>query len=46
MLEIDGRSFWRRAKRVRVRTVVTNVNPDNGDSTNATKIATVITRGL
>lgn len=34
------------ARRVHVRTIVTNVNPDTGASTSATKLSTVITRGL
>jgi Ca2+-binding RTX toxin-like protein len=36
----------RRARRVKVRAVVTNANADTGDSTNATRLATVTTRGL
>jgi Ca2+-binding RTX toxin-like protein len=36
----------KRAKRVKVRAIVTNVNSDTGASTNATKVATVNTRGL
>ncbi|MFL5893723.1 MAG: calcium-binding protein, partial [Thermoleophilaceae bacterium] len=36
----------KRKRRVRVRAVVTNNNPDTGGSTAATKIATVTTRGL
>ena len=40
------RKALRRARRVKVRAVVTNVNSDTGDSTNATKLATVTTRGL
>jgi hypothetical protein len=36
----------KRAKRVKVRTVVTNVNSDTGGQTNATKLNTVTTRGL
>jgi Ca2+-binding RTX toxin-like protein len=36
----------RRARRVKVRVLVTNVNGDTGDSTSATKLATVTTRGL
>jgi hypothetical protein len=40
------RKVLRRARRVKVRAVVTNVNSDTGDSTNATKLATVTTRGL
>jgi hypothetical protein len=40
------RKALRRARRVKVRAVVTNVNPETGDSTNATKLATVTTRGL
>jgi hypothetical protein len=31
---------------VKVRAVVSNINPDTGAQTNATKLATVITRGL
>ena len=40
------RKALRKARRVKVRVVVTNVNADTGDSTNATKLATVTTRGL
>jgi hypothetical protein len=40
------RPALRRAKRVKVRAIVTNVNSDIGASTNATKLATVTTRGL
>jgi Ca2+-binding RTX toxin-like protein len=36
----------KRARRVKVRALVTNVNSDTGASTNATKLATVTTRGL
>jgi Ca2+-binding RTX toxin-like protein len=36
----------RRARRVKIRALVTNSNGDTGDSTNATKLATVTTRGL
>src|SRR3954469_7934921 len=36
----------RKARRVKVRAVVTNANSDTGDSTSATKLATVRTRGL
>ena len=36
----------RKARRVKVRAVVTNANADTGESTNATKLATVTTRGL
>jgi hypothetical protein len=41
----DRRSL-RRARRVKVRVLVTNSNGDTGDSTNATRLATVTTRGL
>jgi hypothetical protein len=34
------------ARRVKVRAIVTNVNSTTGDSTSATKLATVSTRGL
>jgi Ca2+-binding RTX toxin-like protein len=40
------RRALRRARRVKVRAVVSNINPDTGAQTNATKLATVITRGL
>jgi hypothetical protein len=40
------RTALRRARRVKVRAVVTNVNANTGDSTSATKLATVTTRGL
>jgi Ca2+-binding RTX toxin-like protein len=40
------RKALRRARRVKLRAVVTNVNSDTGDSTNATQLATVTTRGL
>jgi Ca2+-binding RTX toxin-like protein len=40
------RKALRRARRVKVRTVVTNANPDTGDSRNATSLKTVTTRGL
>jgi Ca2+-binding RTX toxin-like protein len=40
------RAALRRAKRVKVRAIVTNVNGDTGASTNATKVARVTTRGL
>jgi Ca2+-binding RTX toxin-like protein len=40
------RKALRRARRVKVRTVVTNANADTGDSTNATSLKTVTTRGL
>jgi Ca2+-binding RTX toxin-like protein len=40
------RKALRKAKRVKVRALVTNSNGDTGDSTNATKLATVTTRGL
>jgi hypothetical protein len=36
----------KRAKRLKVRVIVTNVNSDIGASTNATRVATVTTRGL
>jgi Flp pilus assembly CpaE family ATPase len=36
----------KRAKRVKVRAVVTNANSDTGASTTASKLATVTTRGL
>lgn len=36
----------RKARRVKLRAVVTNANADTGESTNATKLATVTTRGL
>ena len=36
----------RRARRVKLRAVVTNQNGDTGASTNATKLVTVTTRGL
>jgi hypothetical protein len=36
----------KRARRVKVRAVVTNVNGNTGASTGATKLATVTTRGL
>ena len=41
-----GRTALKRAKRVKVRAVVTNLNGDSGQVTTATKLATVITRGL
>jgi Ca2+-binding RTX toxin-like protein len=40
------RAPLRRAKRLKVRVIVTNVNSDIGASTNATKVTTVTTRGL
>jgi hypothetical protein len=40
------RKALRKARRVKVRALVTNSNGDTGDSTNATKLATVTTRGL
>jgi Ca2+-binding RTX toxin-like protein len=40
------RKALRKARRVKVRAVVTNANADTGDATNATKLATVTTRGL
>jgi hypothetical protein len=40
------RKALRKARRVKVRALVTNANGDTGDSTNATKLATVTTRGL
>jgi Ca2+-binding RTX toxin-like protein len=40
------RRVLRRARRVKVRALVTNINPDTGVSTSATKLATVKTRGL
>jgi hypothetical protein len=36
----------RKAKRLKIRALVTNSNGDTGDSTNATRLATVRTRGL
>jgi Ca2+-binding RTX toxin-like protein len=36
----------KRARRVKVRTIVTNANGDTGQSTAATKLTTVTTRGL
>lgn len=36
----------KRARRVKVRAVVTNVNPDTAVTTSATRLATVTTRGL
>ena len=41
-----GRKSLKRARRVKVRAVVTNLNGDTGQVTTATKLATVITRGL
>ncbi len=40
------RKALRKARRVKLRTVVTNANADTGQSTNATKLTTAITRGL
>jgi hypothetical protein len=40
------RKALRKARRVKVRVIVTNVNGNTGQSTNATKLATVTTRGL
>jgi hypothetical protein len=40
------RKALKRAKRVKVRTVVTNANSDTGSQTNATRLNTVTTRGL
>jgi hypothetical protein len=40
------RKALRKARRVKVRAVVTNVNSETGVSTNATRLATVTTRGL
>ena len=40
------RKALKRARRVKVRTVVTNANSETGASTNATKLVTVTTRGL
>ena len=40
------RKALRKARRVKVRALVTNANGDTGVSTNATKLATVTTRGL
>ncbi|HEX6711878.1 MAG TPA: calcium-binding protein [Thermoleophilaceae bacterium] len=40
------RKALRGARRVKVRAVVTNVNGETGDSSNATTLATVTTRGL
>jgi hypothetical protein len=45
-IKAADRKALRKARRVKVRAVVTNANPDTGDSTNATKLATVTTRGL
>jgi Ca2+-binding RTX toxin-like protein len=40
------RKALRKARRVKVRALITNANGDTGVSTNATKLATVTTRGL
>lgn len=40
------RPLLRRARRVKVRTLVSNLNPDTGVSTSATKLTMVSTRGL
>jgi hypothetical protein len=40
------RTALRKARRVKVRVLVTNVNGDTGDSTSATQLKTVTTRGL
>jgi Ca2+-binding RTX toxin-like protein len=40
------RKALKRARRVKIRTVVTNVNSDTGSQTNATRLSTVTTRGL
>ena len=45
-IKTADRRALRKARRVKVRAVVTNANADTGDSTNATKLATVTTRGL
>jgi Ca2+-binding RTX toxin-like protein len=45
-ISAKDRKPLKKAKRVKVRVLVTNVNGDNGDSTSATKLATVKTRGL
>jgi Ca2+-binding RTX toxin-like protein len=45
-IKAADRKALRKARRVKVRAVVTNANPDTGDSTNATKLVTVTTRGL
>jgi hypothetical protein len=45
-ISAKDRAALKRARRVKVRAVVTNVNADTGASTNATKLATVTTRGL
>jgi Ca2+-binding RTX toxin-like protein len=45
-IAVKDRRPLKRARRVKVRVLVTNVNGDTGDSTSATKLATVTTRGL
>lgn len=40
------RKALRKARRVKVRTIVTNANADTGDSTSTTQLTTVTTRGL
>jgi Ca2+-binding RTX toxin-like protein len=42
----SDRKTLKRARRVKLRAIVTNANPDTGASTTATKLATVTTRGL
>jgi Ca2+-binding RTX toxin-like protein len=45
-IAVKDRKPLKRARRVKVRALVTNVNSDIGASTNATKLAKVTTRGL
>jgi Ca2+-binding RTX toxin-like protein len=45
-ISAKDRRALRRARRVKVRTVVTNANSDTGVSTTATRLAMVTTRGL
>jgi Ca2+-binding RTX toxin-like protein len=42
----NDRKALKKARRVKVRTVVTNVNTDTGGQTTASKLTTVTTRGL
>jgi hypothetical protein len=42
----SNRKILRKARRVKVRTVVTNANALTGDSTNATSLTKVTTRAL